>query len=93
MTKFLPYLLVITAAIASSQLRASPVMAFIQCPVIANDVARLACFDSYANIATEVPMPNLSDDGSASKSGAGPVNGRPREGLSSHEPNKMLRFP
>jgi hypothetical protein len=90
MNKFSYLLLTLMAVLIPSQLKASPSLAYIQCPTIANNVARLACFDSYANIATEVPMPNIGEQTESRKLDAGPVIERPREGLSSHEPNKML---
>jgi hypothetical protein len=90
MTKYLAFLAVLGLALAPYRLMATPDLAYSQCPFIANNVARLACFDSYANIATEVPMPNVSNSELDESGKVGPVVQRPREGLSSHEPNKML---
>ena len=90
MTKISNLLLVLAIILVPNQLKAAQDQAYTQCPAIASDVARLACFDSYANIATKVPMPNIGNESSEGRSGVAPVIERPREGLSSHEPNKML---
>ena len=83
-------------ALTSSQLQASPETAYRHCPAIENGADRLACFDSYSDINDVEPqfvekIPAGQPSGQVSDNGMPYLElPRAKEGLSSHEPNKIL---
>lgn len=81
------------------QAMANSDQAYIQCPMIADSESRLACFDSFTDESTPSEMSqNLDVDSTVILSGIESNVGRRQslfaplqlEGLTSHEPNKML---
>lgn len=91
------HLAILTLCLASTLASASPSDAYKRCPTIENGLDRLACFDSYIDTGAISSGPVGIFQGDASDavildSRDRAVNNLPRlkEGLSSHEPNKIL---